>query len=244
MSQHSRRDDLINNAGDSRILVWDELQVPPNMESDTDQWVRDFQLLVQIAGPFKCHWARSRERPDTVLLLTLWRCMLKLREFEDSPDAQLFWENLASKGILRLVSHETIYRNNWVNYLDKSFVQLFWVYFPASLDEDQLAEIMESKGINPPPMGFSVPRKDLIVARAPAKIWANKTKIVNGQETQLMMWPHFWRNEEKAEYRNIRQGGNISSSTVRDRFILELEDLKPVTWKEEFFTFVSFPRIV
>lgn len=166
--------------------------------------------------------------------------MSKLREFEDSPDAQLFWENLASKGILRLASHDTVYRGNWVNCLDVSFIQLFWVYFPTSLDEDQLAEITESKGIHPPAMGFSVPRKDWFVARASAKIWANKTKIVNGQETQLMLWPHFWKNEEKAEYRNIQLGRNISSWTVRDRFISELEDLKPVTWKEEFCTFTCF----
>lgn len=81
MSQHSRRDVLINNVGDWRILVWDELQVPRNMESDTDQWVGDFQPLVQIAGHFKCHWARSRERPDTVLLLTCESRPKKDRKF-------------------------------------------------------------------------------------------------------------------------------------------------------------------
>ncbi|KAJ5937346.1 hypothetical protein N7454_004646 [Penicillium verhagenii] len=244
MSQHpeSQRD-IINNVGDWEILVWDELQVPPNMESDTDQWIGDFQPLVEIAGHWKCHWARPRERPDTVLLLTLWRQMSKLREFEDSPDAQLFWENLASKGILRLASHETVYRSNWVYGLDGPFIQLFWVYFPASLDENQLAEITEFRGIHPPALGFSIPRKDWKVTRCNAKIWANKTKIVNGQETQLMLWPHFWVSEEKAEYQNLRLGRNISSRTVRDKFFSHLEDLKPVTWKEEFCTFRRF-RVV
>ncbi|KAJ5159839.1 uncharacterized protein N7482_006843 [Penicillium canariense] len=241
MSQHSLRDVLINNVKDRKIIVWDELQVPPNMESDTDQWVGYFQPLVQISGHFSSYWARPRERPDTVLLVTLWRNMSKLRGFEDTPGAQLFWENLASKGILRIASHETVVHSNWFNCLKGSFIQLFWVYFPASIDEDQLAQITKSKGILPPAMGFSVPRKDFLLTHIPAKIWANQTKTVNEQETQLMLWPHFWQNEEKAEFRNIHKGRTIRSPTVREEFVTELEYMNPVAWKEEFCTFTCFP---
>ncbi|KAJ5930616.1 hypothetical protein N7466_006109 [Penicillium verhagenii] len=230
--------DIINNVGDWEILVWDELQVPQNMESDAEQWVGDFQPLVEIAGHWKCHWARPRERPDTVLLLTLWPHMSKLREFEDSPDAQIFWENLASKGILRLASHETVYRCNWVHGLDLAFIQLFWVYFPASLDDDQLADIREFRGLHPPAAGFSIPQKDHIVTHSNRKIWAHKTKIVNGQETQLMLWLNFWNGEKKAEWQNIHLAW--SSRTIKDRFIRDLESYKPIMWKEEFCIFRRF----
>lgn len=55
---------------DRNIIVWDELQVPPNEESDTDQWVEYFQPLVQISGHFTSVWARPRVRPSIVLLVT------------------------------------------------------------------------------------------------------------------------------------------------------------------------------
>jgi hypothetical protein len=81
MSQHSLRDMLINNVEDREIIVWDELQVPPNMESDTDQWVGYFQPLVQILDHFSSHGARPRERPDTVLLVTCKYKSMKDRKF-------------------------------------------------------------------------------------------------------------------------------------------------------------------
>jgi hypothetical protein len=170
----------------------------------------------------------------------VWPNLSKLRDFQDCPDAQLFWESLASRGILRLASHETVYCSNWFNYLN-SFIQLFWVYFPAPVDEDQLAQITNLRGIITPALGFSVPRKKNPQTHTPAQIWANQTKTVNGQETQLMLWPHFWQNEEKAEFRNIHTGRTIRSPTVMEKFVTELEYLSPVEWKEEFCTFTSFP---
>jgi len=95
--------------------------------------------------------------------------MSKLRDFECSQDAQLFWENLATNGYLRLASYETVYWDNWFNSLDRSFIQLFWVYLPAPVDEAQLARISELKGICPPALGPSVPRSLIKQKHTPAQ---------------------------------------------------------------------------
>lgn len=177
--------------------------------------------------------------------------MSKLREFEGSPSAQLFWENLATRGIFRQASHETVYRSNWFSVLEGSFVQLFWVYFPAPVDEAQMARIEKLRGIRPTAMGFSVPRSEIRQIHVPGKIWANQTEVFSDQEAQLMLWPHFWRNEEKAEYRNFRTslfapGSStmiIGSQTVMEEFARKLEETGPIGWKEEFCKFTCFPLI-
>ncbi|KAJ5632136.1 hypothetical protein N7490_008475 [Penicillium lividum] len=58
-----------------------------------------------------------------------------------------------------------------------------------------------------------------------------------------MLWPHFWANEKKAEYRNFRTslfapGSScmvIGSQTVMEEFARELDKVGPIGWKEEFF---------
>ncbi|KAJ5632135.1 hypothetical protein N7490_008474 [Penicillium lividum] len=77
----------------------------------------------------------------------------------------LFWENLATKGILRQASHKTVYRSNRLSSLGRSFVQLFWVYFPAPVDEAQLARIDKLRVFIHLLWDFQ--------SHLPAKIWAN-----------------------------------------------------------------------
>lgn len=124
---------------DQEILIWAKLQVPKDLELDTE-WAGLFQPLIRASGHEGSGWARLQS-PDMILLVTGdscikrasantyhkgWKSTLDQREFTASPSAQLYQENLKSKGIVHVSSHETFSRR--IVYLDallKSYVQLF-----------------------------------------------------------------------------------------------------------------------
>jgi hypothetical protein len=167
-------------------------------------------------------------------MLIVWYTTSELRDFMASPSAQLYRESLASGAIVPVVSFETIYGGaRWFNSLARSFTQLFWVYFPAPMTQAQQAEISNLRGIRPPIMGFSIPQSQLKQRHDPVQLWVTQTEYLHGQEAQLMLWPHFWRDAEKAEFRFLGTG----YGTVMERFIEELEGVVPIEWKEEFYEF-------
>lgn len=74
------------------------------------------------------------------------------------------------------------------------------------------------------------------------KLWATHIELVHGQEAQLMLWPHFWRNAEAAEYRHwgkYSMTGNpiVGGRTLLERFGELLEEVGPMEWREEFVDF-------
>ncbi|KAJ5159492.1 uncharacterized protein N7482_006496 [Penicillium canariense] len=246
------RDSSTYKVRDLEIIVWTELRVPPSEELDTHQWTGHFQPLVQASGHHTSLWARIRERPNIVLLVTLWKSQADLRNFTVSPCAQIFWENLAGRGVSRLASHETIYRDNWFTSLQHSFIQLFWVYFPAPVDEAQLARISDPKkrGLRPPATGPGIPLSHRPARHIPAQEWATQTEFLHDQEVQLMLWPHFWGDEKKAEWRNgptfLMIPGTacvMGTQTRMEAFRTLLEELGSIEWKEEFCEFEQLPRV-
>ncbi|KAJ5216406.1 uncharacterized protein N7498_002813, partial [Penicillium cinerascens] len=222
---------------------------PPSEELDTTQWAQHFQPVVQHPAHRGSVWAKVQERPNTVILVTLWQTTSALRDFLVSPSAQLYWENLAARGILPIASYEVVYGwEDWFNFLSTSFVQLFSVYFSAPMTEVQRAQISQLKGIRPPIMGFSIPHRELDQSRLSVQLWATQTESRYGQEVQLMLWPHFWQSEKKAEYRNsytdiIEYGCVVGYRTMIEDFGAKLEEVGPVKWKEEYCDFKKFRPI-
>ncbi|KAL6232374.1 hypothetical protein BDW75DRAFT_21927 [Aspergillus navahoensis] len=237
MAQHYERPtkSFSNLPDDPAIAIWTKLQVPQGENFDSGHWDGLFQPLVHAIGHQETVWAKAEDSPEIVFLVTIWYTTSEQREFETFPSAQLYREGLQYKGIQLLSSHETIYGwSNW--HLERTFVQLFWVYFAAPMDDARRAEITELRAIRPPVMGFSVPHHELRQTRPASKQWATRLEMVNGQEVQLLLWPHFWRSREKAEWR-IR-------SNMQKKFIEKLEALGPVQWKEEFYEFKKINKFV
>lgn len=163
-----------------------------------------------------------------------------MNEFRDSPSAQLFWESLNAKGITFLSSYESIYRGNWFGSLCMSYIQLFWVYFQAPVTEEQRAHISSVDGITAPALGPSVPRKEYVQRRLPTQVWITQTEHLHGTQVELMMWPHFWANAKKAEFRHSGTWGN---KTLTDKFVARLKGLDPIEWREEFYRFKKIPYL-
>ena len=101
-----------------------------------------------------------------------------MKDFRDSPSAQLFWENLEAKGISLLTSYESIYRGNWFQCLCRSYVQLFQVYFQAPITEEQEARTYKVRGMRPAALGPSVPRKHHITRHLPEPVCDNSDRAL------------------------------------------------------------------
>ncbi|GIC86413.1 uncharacterized protein Aud_002784 [Aspergillus udagawae] len=225
----------------AQITVWTEFQVPHGEELNITEWNQLFQPLVQAAGHVESVWARILERPDIVLLASLWKTASALRGFTASLSAQLHWESLAARAIVPLGSHEFDPRGHipvWFDYLRSSYVQLFWVYLPAPVTRDKQSEILQLPGIVPAAFGPGVPRTMLFQKRRPMQIWAHETETLHGKEVQLMLWPHFWQSAEKAKiYRDfhidiIVHHVVVGRRTITEDFQAKLEALGPTEWRE------------
>lgn len=110
--------------------------------------------------------------------------------------------------------------------------------------EAHKAQISKLKGIREPARGIN--GQDYCNERRqlhfPTKMWATHTESVHGQEAQLMLWPHFWRNAEAAEYRHrgkYSRTGNpvVGNRTLLERFSEHLEEVGPMGWREEYVDF-------
>ncbi|KAI9039701.1 cytochrome P450 [Aspergillus affinis] len=228
---------------DPEIVVWTELDVPQGEELDSAQWTRYFEPMIQAPGYENSAWARIKQRPNMIMLVTLWKSTSALREFTASPSAQLYRESLAARAIIPMAYHEVVIYGilNWFGALSRSYVQLFWVYFPAPVTDDQRKRVSKMPGICPPAMGPGVPRSRLPQTRLPQQLWTTPTDWRHGQEVELMFWPHFWQNEEKAEFRHtptsiVVDHRIVGTRTRMEEFSAELEAVGPVEWKEDFST--------
>ncbi|KAJ5957886.1 Dimeric alpha-beta barrel [Penicillium viridicatum] len=239
--------DIRNNRpvrDDDAILIWTRLQVPADLELEAE-WPEYSQPLIRAPGHNKSAWSRVQERPDTILLVTAWLAVSNAREFEASPTAQLYWDNLSCKGIIHISSHETLGRSSfWMGPLLESYVQLFWIYFTTPITEAKMARIFELKGIRPPARGIDgqTYRNDTLQIGPPIKMWATHTESIQGQEAQLILWPHLWRNAKTAEWRyrgKYTLNGNaiVGGKTKVERFSESLEEEGPMEWREEFVDF-------
>ncbi|KAL3495883.1 hypothetical protein BJX62DRAFT_252879 [Aspergillus germanicus] len=221
---------------DPPIAVWTKLQVPETKTLDTNYWNAFFQPLVHTIGHHETVWARVRDNPDVVLLATLWWTTSELREFQLSPSAQLYREILQREDIIHISSHETIYGSaHWFQRLKYSITQIFWVYFPAPVEESLQSQVSELVGIRPPAFGPGVPLKDHFQTHLPVLQWATETEVWHGKQVQLLLWPHFWRSKEKAEYRH--------EPYAQKRFTERVEGLGAVECRDELYDFTEIPKL-
>jgi hypothetical protein len=63
-----------------------------------------------------------------------------------------------------------------------------------------------------------------------------------------MLWPHFWTNAEKAEWRHtltyVLSGSVVvGEQTMMEKFSANLNKLDPIGWSEEFYDFKKVPYI-
>ncbi|OJJ96362.1 hypothetical protein ASPACDRAFT_125918 [Aspergillus aculeatus ATCC 16872] len=114
-------------------------------------------------------------------------------------------------------------------------LQLISVYFPAPVAEPQRAQIQKLKGYRPPALRFHAKPDEWDALRGPVMVWAAQTERRSGQEVQLMLWPHFWRDADRAERRLV--------VSVKERFERQLGRFQPVEWGEEFLEFELVPCI-
>ncbi|KAF3392844.1 hypothetical protein F1880_008886 [Penicillium rolfsii] len=227
------------------ILVWTELRVPIGHESDQQRWVEYFQPLVQAAGHRKSMWARLRVSSENMILGTRWSHSLAYREFESSPSAQLFREQLANDGITFLACHE--FHDDWHDWfqslLPSNFIHLFWVYFKVPVTEEQKQRLRKGAGIRPPAILRPKPGERL-QPRLPVKLWADRTEYLHGEEVQLLLWPHIWRDEEAARWRLIKSRHiNSFGETKVDWFHGFLRDIGSMEVKEDCCHFKELPRL-
>ncbi|KAL2786930.1 hypothetical protein BJX66DRAFT_328254 [Aspergillus keveii] len=164
------------------IAVWTKLQVPRTKTLDANYWNTIFQPLVHTIGHHETVWARVPGNPDVVLLATLWWTTSEMREFQVSPSSQLYREILQCEDIIPISTHETIY----------GFA--YWFHF-----ESQASELV---GIRPPAFGPGVPLKEHFQTHLPVLQWTTETEALHGKQVHLLLWPHFWRDKEKVEYRH------------------------------------------
>ncbi|OJJ63018.1 hypothetical protein ASPSYDRAFT_86666 [Aspergillus sydowii CBS 593.65] len=244
MSTYHRMMSMVNGGYEPGMVVWTKFHVPE--ELDTKECIGYFQPLVHAVGHQETLWSRAAENTNTILIVSLWYTAAELGDFTASPSAQLYTENLASKGITPLVLFETIYwPGNWFSSLSGSYLQLHWVYFSVPMTEAHHAQISEIRGMEPPALGISGRQKNPVQKHRNVQLWATRTEDGNGQEVQLMLWLHFWRDAKKAEWRNIVQHTNMnwgSPRTIGEGFIKGLEEARPMEWKEEIYEFKKLPR--
>jgi hypothetical protein len=165
-----------------------------------------------------------------------------MKGFKASPSSQLYQENLKSSGILYVASLETVSRRGLYHFLEDSYVQLLWIYFPSPVTEAFKAKISRLRGMREYIVSMSGRFLSGSVRRhnhLPLKIWATQTELVHGQEIQSMLYLHFWVNAEKAEYRNLKDSRErgFGGRSHMEHFVFELEELGPLKWKEEFYEF-------
>lgn len=178
-----------------------------------------------------------------------------MEDFRESPSAQLLWENLAANGIRSIGSYETVYVGigSWFESMQKSYLELFWVYFKTPMTENQEVRLSKIHGIITPAGGIGPPTREQLKSRQqylpPVKAWTNKTEIMHGMENQLMLWPHFWVNPEKAKWRHHLDTVKLSSVTanwwpkpeaLRYRMV---EQIGAIEFKEEFCHFNLASRV-
>jgi hypothetical protein len=121
---------------------------------------------------------------------------------------------------------------------------LVWVYFPTPITKAQEAQILKLKGSREPAHSISCQdfRDEKRQLHYPLKLWATGIEYVHGQEAQLMLWPHFWRDAEAAEYRHVGKYSTRGYPIVGGRTLLEklgdnLEKVGSIEWKDEFIDF-------
>ncbi|KAJ5119171.1 Dimeric alpha-beta barrel [Penicillium atrosanguineum] len=244
----------MDDQSDEAILIWAELQVPEDPELEPY-----FQALLQVPGHEGSGWGRVQERPGTIIFCAstrhhvrpptsyrkAWERTSSMREFTASPSAQLYRENLESGGITHIYSRETRSRRYyWIRAFLESYVQLFWVYYPTPITIALEAQISQLKGIREPARSINGQdyRDEKRQLHYPLKLWAYDFEFVHGQEAQLMLWPHFWRDADAAEYRHVGKYTTTGHSAVGGRTLLErlgdnLEKVGSIEWKEEFIDF-------
>ncbi|KAJ5317526.1 Dimeric alpha-beta barrel [Penicillium antarcticum] len=207
------------------ILTWTRLQVPKDLELDTE-WAGLVQPLIRASGHEGSRWAKTPAfRHDS----SGWKTTLDRREFIASPSAQLYQENLKSRGKIHVSSHETFSRRIvHIDALLKSYVLFFWIYFSAPAfvkrPEELMVRIFVTKNVN-----------FIFLQRCEPPT----PNLLHGQEAQLMLWPHFWRNAEATEYRHrgkyTRSGNPIfGGRTLLERFGDLLDKVGPMKWKKDF----------
>jgi hypothetical protein len=133
-------------------------------------------------------------------------------------------------------SHETPSRRfKYLKPLLESYVQLFWIYFPVPVTETQMAQLSKIKSIRGPALlkNFTNDAEASYQNLYPVKMWATHTESVDGQEAQLLLWPHFWKSAERAEHRHKGK---------QERFCANMEKVGPMGWTEEFLSFKTIPE--
>jgi hypothetical protein len=259
------------NDSSNPTIIWTELRVPIGHESDKQRWVEYFQPLVHAAGHIQSTWARLRFNPEKVILGTRksypseamhhntpskanlltrllyvdWSNSSACRDFESSPSAQLFREQLANDGITFLTCHE--FPDDWYHWfqslLPRRFIHIFWVYFKVPVTEEQKQRVVKSVGIRPPVVLNVLPNQRL-QPRLSAKIWATRTEYLHCDEVQLLLWPHIWRDEEAASWRLIKSRHiNSFGETKIDTFHGFLRDIGSMEFKEDYCQFEKLPRL-
>jgi hypothetical protein len=112
------------------------------------------------------------------------------------------------------------------------------------MTETQMAQISKIKSIRGPVVlrNFT---NDLNASHEnlhPVKMWATHTESVDGQEVQLLLWPHFWKSAERAEIRHVGKFARfrnpiVGGITPQERFCANLEHVGPMGWTEELLSF-------
>ncbi|KAJ6188668.1 Dimeric alpha-beta barrel [Penicillium mononematosum] len=112
--------------------------------------------------------------------------------------------------------------------------------FPIPMTEAQKVQILKLKAIREPALGINGQhyRNKRRQLDPPLKIWATHTESVHGQEAQLMLSQHFWRNAESAEYRHLGKYSMdgrpiVGGRTLMERLSDSLENAGAIGWKVE-----------
>jgi hypothetical protein len=160
-----------------------------------------------------------------------------MREFQVSPSAQLYRETLQCHEIIPISVHETIcHHYTWFWGLKQSFMQIFWVYFPAPVEDSLRSQVSKIKGIRPaPPFGPGVSRDQYLQTQLPVWKWATEPEVLHGNQVHLLLWPHFWSSEKHAEWRH--------NPYAQKRFIERVEGLDSVELKDEIYQFSKMPKL-
>lgn len=126
----------------------------------------------------------------------------------------------------------------WFNLLPGYFIHIFWVYFQVPVTQEQKDRILKSVGIRPP-VNLSIPRNQSRQPRLPVKLWATRTEYLYGQEVQLLLWPHIWKDEKVADYRY----NTFNRETNLNRFHEFLRDVGSIEFKEDYCQFQELRRL-
>jgi hypothetical protein len=199
----------------------------------------------QVIPPEAIH----HSHPSGVNLLTRllyldWSSNSACRDFESSPSAQIFREQLASDGITFLTCLEFPgYSQLWFHSLPRRFIHIFWVYFKVPVSEEQKQRVVKRGGIRPPAV-LSLRPNQRLQPRLPVQLWATRTEYLHSEEVQLLLWPHIWRDEEAASWRLIKSRHiNSLGETQVDSFHGFLRDIGSMEFKEDYCHFEDLSRL-